>query len=421
LNWWKESRYGRRLASRGAGLCAIAAALVPAIASAQTYGPVAAAGEYAPKGMPLGGFVLYPSLDLGTGYDDNVFLTEKNTQSSFFFTEAPRFDLKSNWNRHELDFYGQMNAFQYTSLGDEDHIDGIFGGSGRVDVMRGLDVTGGASYSILHLANSSPLLAAIPTSPTQYSESLANVAVNYHPYHFGVSLGINFSRTDFDSTQLGIAPFNISNKDLDENLYNPFVKFSYEFRPGYSVFVRGDYNTQQFDQAVDRNGQRMDSNGETANAGLEMKITHLVTGQVFVGYLNQNYEAPLVSVSGPDYGVNVDWSPSVFWTFHLLGSRTLNATIVPGASTEDDNQIRFGVDYAILRDVTIQAHASYWDATFPGASRNDQYPEGGLGVTYFMNKHVSVTGSYDYLERESNVPGQNFTDNRVMLGVNLHM
>jgi hypothetical protein len=402
------------------GLCCVAA-LVPASRSfAQMYEPsYSYAAGYAPKGIPLGGFRLFPTLDLGTTYDDNIYLTQTQKQGDLVFQEEPGFLLKSQWQRNELDLYGAMTAFQYVTNTSEDHIDGTVGGNGRLDVWQGTDISGGASYSILHLANSSPLLIDVPTHPSQFAQTAANAAFTYQPYHFGFSAGVNFTRYDFDPTQF--TGFSVNNSDLDENIYNPYLKLFYEFSPGYSVFVRGDYNAQVYDQTRDRNGLRRNSDGDSINAGLQMKVTPLVSGQVFAGYLQQRYEAPFGNVSGVDFGANVDWTPTAFWTFHLTASRSLNETIIASASTEDDEMARLGVDYAVLRNLTVSAQASYWYATFPGSSRIDRYPEAGVSVTYYMTHGVSATASYVFQKRDSTVFDQNFNDNRIMLDVNLHL
>src|SRR5689334_21605002 len=69
---------------------------------------------YPPKGMPLGGFRLFPTLDLLGVYDDNVYKTPDPTIGSFYFVEKPELRLASQWGRHELDLYGGVEIFEYT-------------------------------------------------------------------------------------------------------------------------------------------------------------------------------------------------------------------------------------------------------------------------------------------------------------------
>ncbi len=242
-----------------------------------------------------------------------------------------------------------------------------------------------------------------------------------------MSLGFNYTRLDYGPTDYPAPLGSESNADLNENIYNPYLRLSYEFIKGFSVFVRGDYSVQQFDQAINRNGQAQNSTGEAINAGLNVQLSHFINGQVFAGYLNQDWASSpppalsLAPVTGIDYGANLTWTPTVFWTVTLTASRTLNPTVIANASAEDDNVVRLGVDYNLLRNLRIQAHASYWYAEFPGTTRVDQYPEGGIGLTYFLNRNISTSANYDYIMRDTTAPNQNFQDNRFILGINLHM
>jgi len=58
--------------------------------------------EYDSKGIPLGGFRLFPTLDLAASYDDNVFRLD-TPQSDYYFTISPTLRLQSQWGRHSLE------------------------------------------------------------------------------------------------------------------------------------------------------------------------------------------------------------------------------------------------------------------------------------------------------------------------------
>ncbi len=132
--------------------CAIAIGFANSAAAQMTGEP----GPYDAKGLPLGGFRLFPTLGLDANYDDNVYRTQTGTKSDYYFLENPAFMLQSQWSRHELDLYAGYSAYQYSSRSSEDHNDWNVGGDGRLDVLRGIDLMGGASYAIEHEARTSP-------------------------------------------------------------------------------------------------------------------------------------------------------------------------------------------------------------------------------------------------------------------------
>src|ERR1700722_17532045 len=69
--------------------------------------------EYDAKGIPLGGFRLFPTLDLGASYDSNILRTDTNYVDDYIFNIVPSYKIQSQWNQHTLEFYGGLNDYQY--------------------------------------------------------------------------------------------------------------------------------------------------------------------------------------------------------------------------------------------------------------------------------------------------------------------
>ncbi len=379
-----------------------------------------AIGQVEANGVPLGGFRLYPTLKLTASYDDNVYRTDGGTVSDTFFTEAPGFTLQSDWLRHDLQLFGNLTADQYASRSSENVNDWNLGGSGRLDIAKGLDLSTSGSYNVLHEARTSPDQPGYAKSPTEYSMGLAHAALQYHPYHFSFTVGGDYARYDYDPTQL-IGAADLNNTDRNRDEYTGYVKGGYEFSPGYAWFVQANYREVQYDLKIDRTGLNRTNHGYSVNSGLDMLVTDLVKGQLFVGYLNESYKLGLPDVKGFNFGANVDWNPTPFWTVHLTASRTPAATTVALASASDDQMVRLGVDYAILSTVTILAHGSYTDSDFHGSPRHDKYSEGGIGASYFVNRYVDLKVEYTHQERSSSLGGQNYKDNLIYGGFNLHI
>jgi hypothetical protein len=377
---------------------------------------VTATDPYAAKGLPLGGFRLYPTIEINGDYDTNVYLTETNPKDDFFTRETPQAMLHSDWSRHELDVYAAGSFYQYVNLPLQDHIDWDAGADGRLDIYQGVSLSGSGSYSAEHLANSSPDQSTSAKSPTPFSIAQSNATLSYNPYHFGFYLGGGFSRFDYEPSKLiggGLA----DNSDRNEDSYTGFAKASYEFSPGYAVFVQGNSNLDHYDLALDRSGVDRNNQGYSANAGVDMLITTLIRGQLFAGYLDQRFKGPFGDVAGINFGANVDWAVSSLWTVHFVASRSLNGTILANASTEDDKTGQLSVDYRVQSNITITGSAMYLNAAFDGADRTDQYFEPRIQVTYHMNPWIGIELSDTYQRRVSTTVGQNFDDNIAYLGL----
>ncbi len=95
--------------------------------------------------------------------------------------------------------------------------------------------------------------------------------------------------------------------------------------------------------------------------------------------------------------------------------------MLAGASAADNKSIRFSGDYEFRPDIIVQGYVSYADVSYVGTTRTDEYPGAGIGVKYLLNRYVSANLNYNYSERSANVPGVNFTDDMISLGLTLHI
>jgi hypothetical protein len=419
-------RYGFIILALGAGL-------ISAPALAQTTTPVSAEATAAPapagsfvsqafvdpytaKGVPLGGFRLFPTMEAVGNYDDNVFLSALDPKSDFFARETPQLMLHSDWSRHEFDIYGAGSFYQYSAFPGQDHVDWNAGADGRLDIYQGLALSGNGSYAEEHLANSSPDQPITVKSPTAFTIAQSGATLAYNPYHFGFNFGGQFNRYIYEPSKL-IGGGTSDNSDRNQDLYTAFAKASYEVSPGYAVFAEANGNLNQYDERVDRSGLDRDNEGYNADLGVDMLVTNLIRGQAFAGYLDQHFKGAFRPQTGLNFGANVDWYATSLWTFHLVASRTLTGTTLSQASTEDDKQVQVSADYRLTSYITVNGSATYLDAGFDGSPRNDQYLTGRILLTYHLNPWFSVNLSDTFQTRNSTVNGQNFNDDTAMLGL----
>lgn len=379
---------------------------------------------YDAKGIPLGGFRLFPSLDVVGTYDDNVFRLPTG-QSDYFFVEAPTVRLTSQWGRHFFEIYGGVENYNYAKYSAQNLTDWKVGADGRLDISRAAMISSNVYYGELHELWSSPNnVAGFQASPNRYYQTHAELVSAYQPNRLGVGFGGSFDRYDWTSTPK-IGGGLLFNNDRNEDEYQAYGKVFYDFSPGYSGFLKASYDGRHFDHEFDRSGLDRASHAYHFDAGLDLQITHLVSGEVYVGYLDdhfaQNVPHPLKNISGLDYSVQLDWFASPLWTFHLSGSRVLQDVIIAGASAADTKSIRFSGDYEFRPDIIVQTYVSYAGVNYVGTTRTDDYPGAGIGVKYLLNRYVSANLNYNYSERSANVPNVNFTDDMISVGLTLHV
>ncbi|HBM89316.1 MAG TPA: hypothetical protein DD437_12285, partial [Rhodobiaceae bacterium] len=92
--------------------------------------------EFDAVGIRAGSFMLYPELELGVTYDDNVFGTQNNTDSDIYYGVSPSVSIESDFGRHELNFNGYTDSRFYSSDTSEDRFDWGVAADGIVDVSQ---------------------------------------------------------------------------------------------------------------------------------------------------------------------------------------------------------------------------------------------------------------------------------------------
>jgi hypothetical protein len=146
-----------------------------------------------------------------------------------------------------------------------------------------------------------------------------------------------------------------------------------------------------------------------------------VKGEVFVGYVNLQYQSPLPSIRAVDYGAALHWYATELMTLNLTATRSFDDTTIAGASIADDQVFGLDLDYELLRNLILQFHGDYTDSRFVGTGRTDRLLEAGLNVKYLLNHYMAADASYAWQQRRSNVTGQNFTDNTVSAGLHFQL
>jgi hypothetical protein len=375
--------------------------------------------EYDPLGVRVGTFVLYPKMELSATYDDNVYRTQNALVDDTFITISPTFRLESQWSRHMLEVYGGLNDYQYTSQTSLDVADWNLGADGRYDVSGAASLFANGSIAEQHESLSSPNVVGFQKTPTRFYDGHAEFNASYQPNRLGFSAEGAFDRFYYLNTPLFGGGLQ-NNKDRNFNEYQASAKAYYDFSPGYSGFLRVAYDSRDFEQYLDRTGVHRSSIGYRVDGGVDLQISHLVDGELYVGYLTQKFTAPLRDVDGVDFSARLNWLATPLLTVHLNAARILTQVILAGASVSDDKSVGISADYELLRNVILQAHATYVDSTYPGITRHDESPDLGFGAKYFLNRNLSVDFKYDYSERATNLVGARFQDHQVMIGLNIY-
>lgn len=377
--------------------------------------------DYDPAGARVGSFLLFPSIELGVGYDDNIGRAANNTTESVGFTVSPELQLRSQWSRHELNLQAQSRSIFYTEDSDLNYTDYGVGMDGRIDVSSSTNIEVEATYSELN----EELLTV--TAPTGASEP-----VEYTSLGFGVQINQRFNRLtgelegtygDLDYDDVTNLIGGVIDSDLrDRASAEARLRLGYDVNPDVNLFIEGALNEVDYDQAPPAVAVNRDSDGYRVGAGATFDLTTLVSGEVVFGYLEQNYDsAALADVSGLAADVDVAWYVTPLTTVNIGAGSSAEQSDAVGSGGFLSQYVELGVDHELLRNVIVSAGGSFTNNDFEGIARDDDVITLDVGAEYLINRNMSLDVGYSYDERDSSVASRDYERNRVGLTVRFQL
>ena len=367
--------------------------------------------DYDAQGVRAGAFIIMPKADLSARYDDNVFATTSGRISDWIFVGTPSVEIRSNWNNHALNFKADAEIGRYADQTRENYEDYSIGVDGRLDILRGSDITGNASYLRGHEERGSPNDVG-GRNPTEYDLMAAGLEYQRSVGRISVKAGGDIRRYNFDNVQ-GLGTTIINNNVRDRDEYSINAQAGYELVQSTVAFLRGTYNWRQYDDDKTRN-----SKGYAVTVGTNFRLSGVTQGEVFVGYRNQRYDpGAFGNTKGLTYGGSLYWAPTALTTVTVTLVNEVEETIVSTSSGFVASSISARVDHELLRNVMLNAVAGYTRDTYKRSPRKDNYWEVGAGAKYLLNRNLGLGVNYRYSKRSGNLPGLDYRKNAITLSL----
>ena len=377
--------------------------------------------DYDAIGGRLGGFIIFPSIDVAELYDDNIFRTEFIEVSDFITSIRPEVRVKSQWSNHELNFDAGADARRYADENDEDTTDYFIRADGRIDVRRSTKLIGGARYQHLHEDRGDPNSSGAAKEPVEYDLVRANVDAGHKFNRLSVNVTGNLRDYQYENAVNRFTGAIIVEDDRNRQEYEVGLRVGYEIQSEFEAFARGILNYIDYDRLQD--GFDRESDGYEVVVGTDFDFGGLLFGEVFAGYSSRDYEDPrLLTNEGPIIGGSVFWNVTELTTVNPFISRTLEETTTASSSGYFATTVGVTVDHELLRNLLLNGEISYENDSYEGSAvgvqeRDEDYINFGLGATYLINRYSRASLRYDFERLESNIVGNDYDNNIVRLNI----
>jgi opacity protein-like surface antigen len=392
----------------------------------------AARGPDPDHGMPIEGWMFFPTFFAGGVFNDNIYNTASNRKSAFGLRLLPSFEASNDNGIHQTTVYGTLDAQIYpgafasgSSLASSpktsaNNIQGRAGFSQIYKPMEDLtfDVIFDYSRQIGLFGSGfgpgGPSIfvpnAIVPTGVPQYSNQLTGL----------VSVEKKITDRSFVELRGGIqgliyqnppnSPINFAlpgagapmSGQQNGVIYTVSARAGYWVAPAFYMFVEPGgafHNYQIF---------RSDTAGYSIVSGLGSDQIGLWRGEIYSGYQRQSSVYGLFeAVSSPDFGARLHYYPTPYLTItatadETLGSATPSLSSFPtvGWGTRTF-QAKLQGDYGFSPYWTASLRGGYGETNYAGLPRIDTAWTAGIGASYTFWRNVALTFDYQFMRTDT--------------------
>lgn len=365
--------------------------------------------EYDAIGVSAGAFNIYPKLELGAGYDSNIFLTANDHQDSAVAVVAPSVRAASDWSRHSLVLGGgaRLRRFPDNSRRNEDNWN--VRAAGRVDM--------GSAYSLTVEGQASreqeePFASASDSDIPSLSSFRRNYVAAKGQYSEGrvrMTLAADLTTLRFNSIDLGSAG-RLSQQDRDRDIARVTGQAEYAFSPSISAYAQLsysdiDYRLDDTATVVYRNGT-----GWRALGGINVDLSGFLRGSFGIGYSQRNYDAAQFrDVDGVSVEGKLEYFPTELTTVTLAGRRVIEDAAVGVTSAFFDNRASLRVDHELRYNFLVNAKADIGLQDYIDSSQRTRSWRVGGGFKYLLSPRLQLSGDVGFGQRKNlntiNTPG----------------
>jgi len=361
--------------------------------------------ELQPESGTLRGISL--NISTGIGYDDNVFRTESNTSSDYFWIVRPSLYLNGGLGRHAFGL-GYEGEFQrHSEFSSQDFDDHRVFADAALDLTRKLNLNlgGGVRFGHDPRGGIGTCIICSPTPDTWQAYRLgAELVIGRQISRAQITPAIEYSGVRYTNN-------GQSKRDLDRQDYR--IRGRYRLTPRLSTIAEGGFAIVDYLQP----NSGLDRTESDLLVGIGWEATARTSGEILVGTLVRSFDDPRQS-SGRNFNWlgRVHWAPKPYSKITLFTGRSSQDDGSGGVGNYLSDTFGIGWAHAFGERLIGNTNLEYTIARF-STRREDEYLAFRLALTRNLTSWLSVSAEYQYLNRRSNIPGIDYDDNIIWLNL----
>jgi hypothetical protein len=356
--------------------------------------------EYEAPGVQVGGFIVRPQVSESLGYNSNV-LGSSQPKGSLDVDTQGQVAVNSNWGRNSLGGLVSVENLTYPAQSSQNQTNWTASAGGTYEIGRDVLAMAYTHISthqtptdIASFGFAKPLPFTIDNVHLTYTAPFGRTTLMpyFDFYHLSYSNG----------TVVGGG--SVSQSYRDSNSYQGGVEGKYELWAGQNAILELqaagiNYPNTGLNQALPN------STSVAVLAGLESTAGGVWQYRALVGYEQRNYATlPNSAVqfknrSSPIAEASVIWLPTELTTVTGRFLYTIEDPIEESTQGYTYTNAYVLVDQELLRNVRLRGYVGLQHASYV-APYNQTIYQAGMGVTWLLNRNISLSLTYDYANRQ---------------------
>lgn len=343
-------------------------------------------------GIRLGSFVLRPSLS------QRIVSEQQSSGDDRVFTQTDgRFDLRSDWSRHQLSVIGG-GVFQENLSGR-----GATDPSAEIDAVLRLDLGGPttatlrAGYDFEREDDTDPnaLIGADMQASIHEFSAGAGIA-----REFGLirgSVDVDAVRSLYGSARLADGS-NFALDDRDQTSFSLRSRLAYAASAILSPFIESQVTRTEFDEEIDRSGFERSATTYGLRTGLEIDLGEKWFGEIAAGYAMRDVDdARLASIDTFTLDGLLNWSPKRGTDVQFGALTEIESSTTADLSGSVAQRFYINLTHVVRDNLLARLGGGLTLRDYYGFDIADQYIyDASAGLVWSLNRHLDVEADIGY-------------------------
>jgi len=369
----------------------------------------------AQQGVPAGGGVLYPGINLSAFHDDNITRSDSNELSTLGWIASPfvGYEVTAPTSRFMTKY--KMDAGFYDKSSQDDYVDHNIDAILEFFPTARFDGSLKGEYKDTHDFRGTGRAAGVVVAGQPDPDE-------WHHYLVEGSLGYGTSSTSRIEGDLGYISKRYDN-NLDSTVFRnrddtlAAARFLYRIAPVTSLVLEGRMADTSY-KVISPLTSTLDSKTYRVLGGVSWDATAVTTGSIKVGYMEKKFTAPnRTDAHGVTWELDLIWRPMSYSTLNLYTNRDYLETDGTGDFVTSDT-IGAAWTHFWFPHLNSVVDLSYAKDKFQPTTRSDERMNAGIALNYVMRPWATLGVSYRYDDRDSNRDTFDFTRNLFMISAN---